>query len=103
MYAVSDRRVLHVVRRCPYLRGHAHDEALLLDLIRLDRVVILQDLAGVDELLSRRLPALLCADFLLHCADGLSRLGINRELLLLQVLERELHGGQLFGWLWWVV
>lgn len=34
-----------------YLRRHAHNEALLLDLVRLDSVVILKDLARVDELL----------------------------------------------------
>lgn len=36
---------------CAHLGGHADDETLLLNLIRLDSVVILQNLAGVDKLL----------------------------------------------------
>lgn len=45
-----------------YLRDHADDETLLLDLVRLDGLVVLQNLTRVDELLCRRLPALLGCD-----------------------------------------
>lgn len=77
-----------------YLRCHTHNETLLFDLVGLDSVVILQDLARVDELLRRRLPALLCADLLLDLADALGRFGVDGELLLLEVLEGELHDGR---------
>ena len=77
-----------------YLGDHADDETLLLDLVRLDCVVILENLARVDELLSRRLPALLCGNLGLDGADGLGRLCLDGKALLLEVLEGELHGGQ---------
>jgi hypothetical protein len=48
--------------RGTHLGGHADDETLLLDLVRLDRLVVLQNLTRVDELLCRRLPALLGCD-----------------------------------------
>lgn len=77
----------------PYLGRHAHDETLLLYLVGLDGVVILQDLARVDELLRRLLPALLCANLLLNLTDGLGGLGVDGKFLLLEVLEGELHDG----------
>lgn len=45
-----------------YLGGHTDDEALLLNLVRLDGLVVLQNLTRVDELLCRRLPTLLGRD-----------------------------------------
>lgn len=80
-----------------YLRDHAHNKTLLLDLVGLDGVVILEDLAGVDELLGGRLPALLCGDLGLDRADGFAGLSLDGEALLLEVLEGELHGGQALG------
>lgn len=96
--------LLSVTRQCAShlsadLRRHAHDEAFLLDLVRLDGVIILQNLARVDQLLLCRFPAFLLADLLLHRANCLCRLGINGKFLLLQVLERELHRGRMFD-LW---
>jgi hypothetical protein len=59
------------------LLGHADDEALLLDVIRLNGLVILQNLSRVDELQRARLPTLrlldLCFDLgNLYLSAGMS-------------------------------
>lgn len=82
------------LRRLTHLGCHADDEPLLFDLVRLDGIIVLQDLARVDELLRRWIPSFLCTDLLLDRADGVARLSLDGELLLLQVLERELHDGR---------
>jgi hypothetical protein len=51
------------------LGDHADDEALLLNAVRLYRVRVLKDLAGVDELLLGHLPALVFLDLRLERAD----------------------------------
>lgn len=66
-----------------HLRSHANNEAFLLNFVRLDCLVILQDLARVDELLRLLLPSLLRADLLLHLPNGFAWFGVDGELLLL--------------------
>lgn len=65
------------------LRSHAHDKSFLFDLVRLDGVIILQDLARVDQLLLCRFPTFLLADLLFYSANSLCRLGIDGKFLLL--------------------
>lgn len=45
-----------------HLRHHADDKTFLLDIVGLDSVGIFKDLAGVDELLQRWLPAFFLGD-----------------------------------------